>query len=30
MVDMATLSSASKIEELNKVVNKPKTEGGWF
>lgn len=30
MVDMATLTSASKIEELNKVVNKHKNEGGWF
>lgn len=27
MVDMATLTSASKIDEMSK---KPKKEGGWF
>lgn len=30
MVDMATLTSASKIEEMSKESKKTKKEGGWF
>lgn len=30
MVDMATLTSASKIEEMSKESKKSKKEGGWF
>ena len=30
MVDMATLTSAAKIDEINKRSKKSKTEGDWF
>lgn len=30
MVDMATLTSASKIEEISKRSKKTNKEGGWF
>jgi len=30
LVDMATLTSASKIEEMHAASKKSKSEGGWF